>query len=143
MKEGPQPRGPQRVRGWTLSPELLEHGVDCAFPAGLDKGVQRVMGSQMNARWDTKNNQICHFFMLNQIESSVRFPGRQVASSTNHLQTSPGLEESEREGHATQRTLGLGCGGQGLYCKPHKGAPCIPLAGGHGRSRGPGRAPSP
>lgn len=49
-------------------------------------------------------------FMLNQIESSVRFLGRQVASSTDHLKTSLGLEESEREGHATQRSPGLGCG---------------------------------
>lgn len=49
-------------------------------------------------------------FMLNQIESSVRFPGRQVSSSTNHLKTSLGLEGSEREGHATLRFPGLGCG---------------------------------
>lgn len=48
-------------------------------------------------------------FMLNQIESSVRFPGRQVSSSTKHLKTSLGLEESKREGHATQRSPGLGC----------------------------------
>lgn len=48
--------------------------------------------------------------MLNQIESSARFPGRQVASSTSHLKTSLGLEESEREGHAIQRSPGLGCG---------------------------------
>lgn len=49
-------------------------------------------------------------FMLNQIESSARFPGRQVTSSTNHLKTSLGLEESEKEGHATQRSPGLGGG---------------------------------
>lgn len=46
-------------------------------------------------------------FMLNQIESSVRFLGRQVVSGTNHIKTCLGLEESEREGHATQRSPGL------------------------------------
>lgn len=47
-------------------------------------------------------------FMLNQIESLARFPGRRVASSTSHLKTSLRLEESEREGHATQRSPGCG-----------------------------------
>lgn len=67
------------------------------------------MGSQMNARWDTKNNQICHFYAKSDRIFS-RFPGRQVASSTNHLKTSLGLEGSERQGHATQKFPGLGCG---------------------------------
>lgn len=62
-------------------------------------------------------------FMLNQIESSARFPGRQVTSSTNHLKTSPGLEESEREEHATQRSPRPEVWGQCLYCEVHKGAP--------------------
>lgn len=62
-------------------------------------------------------------FMLNQIESSARFPGRQVTSSTNHLKTSPGLEESEREEHATQRSPRPEVWGQCRYCEVHKGAP--------------------
>lgn len=62
-------------------------------------------------------------FMLNQIESSARFPGRQVTSSTNHLKTSLGLEESEREEHTTQRSPRPEVWGQSLYCEVHKDAP--------------------
>ena len=74
-------------------------------------------------------------FMLNQIESSVRFPGRQVSSSTNHFKTSLGLEESKREGHATQRSPGLRCGDKASIVRLIREHPAYHLQRDRGRAR--------
>lgn len=72
-------------------------------------------------------------FMLNQIESSARFPGRQVTSSTNHLKTSLGLEESEREEHATQRSPRPEVWDKASIVKFTRTHACTSLAEGQGR----------